>query len=1220
MKRLLTLLLLASILLLLASTPLLAQTSTITATVADANGNRYANGTVSAFLQFATGQSPSIGGVPIRTFSSGPFSLDNTGFFSITLNNNTAITPVGTTYNITVCGSQVNLGPVTPSNPQPKVCFTAINITVSGNTDISATLNAVASILGPAVGAGVPGGTPQDAQVNVGGTFGNNAGGITVQRGEQENAGPNPWVDCRIYGCRPLAWIPNTITVTTNGTNTVTTTGVGDFVVNDGIVIGAAGGTTAQTTPAAPTLNVIGATGSSTVSYQCASIDAQWGITQASPATSVNTAPAVFGAAPTHISSATWAANVVTVNTSTSMPFTSGTFHVMVADITSGGNQIGGIQNATIVSGTQFTYSLTGSGSVTTNSDSNVIFVNGFVVTQASESTGSNIIVLTTDTNHNLQQQLSTTRPTKIFLDGINFPGENPTGYANGPFTIQSVTANTITIQTAYTATQTQNAVASLLVATSHVLQMTVLVYPEIMVTCPQNANGTPSTGGAFYAIYANYGSGFAPIGFTKWQHSIFLDMGPAYTQAGFIPPPGMNLPATPPASAQKQVFEAQITAINGSTLTLDRAVPQSLTAVPGYHSNGIALQRTISAACASPFFNSFPAFIPSTPAATYYIFNAPIDLGGGSTNCTRIYVRDSGAIAANGTLMAPNAALVEWRKPQEGYQIASQTSGGTVSWIGYGVPMIGTNLFNSQWIVSGMAFSTYSNAQYSVVNIGANSQFEKCTFTNSSVNFLSSIPLVLAGGGFNVRLHDIALGQTPNISAPLTIVQPNFGQVLWWPTPSIEIITGPTNPPNVIMDGLNYATGTGIAANNTYPGLVQSPNFTKMYSIQTFQGPLQPFFTVEGNLQTKLVVMDSIQMDSTSLPVIANVGCTGCGELSMNQGTPAGGNSPVMSGSPFRFVSEHVQNPSQSPTTNTNNIEFSPQGVVLSQPLFGNGGILQQNPPAFENCNRANGAIGSNWTMMATSTVNCNSNQIVGNTNGVFNIAMWNPSVQVTPSSTTLGQYAEATIAIISNRVGVGLLLSPLTPATNAGAGFVCDETTTALEIVLISGSATTAVLQSSVITGVPGDTLHFEATRAFGSNNVTLNCWRNSYPPSAPTLTTSQIATTGSPGIILANLNTALDNWTAGYLPAPVPVLNAEQSWPQVQHFKGNGGTCAMSANTTCTVNLSTQPQTADLTHCIATAQGLTALYAACSISGIQATLSANTNNSATWAVFVF
>jgi hypothetical protein len=128
----------------------LAQTSTITATVVDPNGNAYANGTVSAFLQVATGQSPSIGGVPIRSLSSGPFNLNSSGFFSIVLNNNTSIVPAGTTYNITVCGSQVNIGPVTPNNPQPKVCFTVINIVVSVNTDISTTLNSQAAVLGPA--------------------------------------------------------------------------------------------------------------------------------------------------------------------------------------------------------------------------------------------------------------------------------------------------------------------------------------------------------------------------------------------------------------------------------------------------------------------------------------------------------------------------------------------------------------------------------------------------------------------------------------------------------------------------------------------------------------------------------------------------------------------------------------------------------------------------------------------------------------------------------------------------------------------------------------------------------------------------------------------------------------------------------------------------------------------------------------------------------------
>jgi len=58
--------------------------------------------------------------------------------------------------------------------------------------------------------------------------------------------------------------------------------------------------------------------------------------------------------------------------------------------------------------------------------------------------------------------------------------------------------------------------------------------------------------------------------------------------------------------------------------------------------------------------------------------------------------------------------------------------------------------------------------------------------------------------------------------------------------------------------------------------------------------------------------------------------------------------------------------------------------------------------------------------------------------------------------------------------------------------------------------------------------------------------------------------------------------------------------------------GATCSMSAGTTCTATVPTGS-----VHCAAYAQGATAYYAACGISGTTATVTANTSNSATWLV---
>lgn len=127
-------------LLLLAPAIAYAQTTTVTGTVTDPNGNAYANGTVSAFLILPAGAPIP----PGARQSSGPFSLSASGFFSITL-----ASPL--TYTFSFCGTPVNLGP--RGNPTPNsVCFGVPSpIAVSGvSQDITSQISAVPpALLGP---------------------------------------------------------------------------------------------------------------------------------------------------------------------------------------------------------------------------------------------------------------------------------------------------------------------------------------------------------------------------------------------------------------------------------------------------------------------------------------------------------------------------------------------------------------------------------------------------------------------------------------------------------------------------------------------------------------------------------------------------------------------------------------------------------------------------------------------------------------------------------------------------------------------------------------------------------------------------------------------------------------------------------------------------------------------------------------------------------------
>ena len=129
-------------------------------------------------------------------------------------------------------------------------------------------------------------------------------------------------------------------------------------------------------------------------------------------------------------------------------------------------------------------------------------------------------------------------------------------------------------------------------------------------------------------------------------------------------------------------------------------------------------------------------------------------------------------------------------------------------------------------------------------------------------------------------------------------------------------------------------------------------------------------------------------------------------------------------------------------------------------------------------------------------------------------------------------------------------------------------------------------------------------------------LTCYKNGVV--ALTFTDTQI-TAGSPGLIISGSVATLKNWSGGNL-HPLGHLDVEQDWTKTQHFLANGGVCAMSSGTSCTVTLSEQPSTSGLTHCLAQVQGITPLAAACNISGTTATVTAASSNSATWAVFIF
>jgi hypothetical protein len=218
-------------------------------------------------------------------------------------------------------------------------------------------------------------------------------------------------------------------------------------------------------------------------------------------------------------------------------------------------------------------------------------------------------------------------------------------------------------------------------------------------------------------------------------------------------------------------------------------------------------------------------------------------------------------------------------------------------------------------------------------------------------------------------------------------------------------------------------------------------------------------------------------------------------------------------------------------------------QGATLStQALFANQ--LEAQPQVFfDNANRSNGAIGSNY-ITAGNTVNISSNQFVGTSAGAHSFAIWAPIATPTPPYNP--QFCRISVAAVTAGNDVGCLL-----VFNSGSnGYYCMETNTTLYIQRITAGGFQG-LQTTAVTSAAGDTL----TGIYNPNtNPNLTCTSTSIAGVATTVTGNDTNfTTGSPGIGISSnsaANAAGDNFEGGYL-HPVAQIDSELDWTSPQHF---------------------------------------------------------------------
>lgn len=377
------------LLLLLSPICSIAQVTSVTGTIVDPSGLPYAGGTLKAQLVLA---GAGVNGTPVVTVSNaqqcaasgfgsapcrvpfqgtvGPVTLDPTGSFSLSLQDNALVTPAATQWLFSVT---ISPGIPPPSGFGPQSCSATITIT-------GAAQSVTSSFSCPALArsvSGLPGGSPGQTQVNNGGVMGGTAcqtfpslavGPVSINC-DSQFIGPNPSVDPRNFGASGST---TTTTGTINsGSSSLTLSAAIDFKNGQGVYVAGAGPTSAL---ASPTCSAVawGVGGATTYTYQMTAVDSLNGSSAPSancPAT--NAAATLNSPVTVGISSITRTGGVVTVTTSAPHSFlvNADTTITTVTDASFNGM----FRIETVPDNTHFTYNQRGTTGITSSGGNAIV-------------------------------------------------------------------------------------------------------------------------------------------------------------------------------------------------------------------------------------------------------------------------------------------------------------------------------------------------------------------------------------------------------------------------------------------------------------------------------------------------------------------------------------------------------------------------------------------------------------------------------------------------------------------------------------------------------------------------------------------------------------------------------------------------------------------------------------------------------------------------------
>jgi hypothetical protein len=1073
-----------------------------------------------------------------------------------------------------------------------------------------------------------------------------------------ETKGPNPYFSLALYGgySSATATPPSTTGSISSSNTTLTLASAQDFANGQGIVIYKAGAATTLSTPGTPTVTPINlVNGSTTYSYKAIAEDRAGGLTAASAAGSTTVGIATLGVNTVTLTSCVRTSGVATYTSSSAHNLQSGT-QINIAGFSGGVfDSCNGVKTiASTPTGTTFTTqdgpSLANETN-TTGTPSAAVYACNTLTFPSGSFSGNKTI-------HNwIYRSISSgayslagvAQGVDPYWSDCGFPAPNAPAYvpATPPASTQPGYLATTIVSGGGTTTLTLANAAGTNASSQTVLHDNTVPLLNAVTAADNAIGGTvyiPNGGSTPYWVF-NSTADFSALSLSAVER-VHINSNAVLLNQPWIIHSGMDFEGEPHVTTSYSY-------VNGAQIVANNAYPMFIL---GEWGDGVHFNRLLLAS--------------NQPQQTSILADSATD-GGGTAGVVFDDVNFSGN--GNGVPIVLKGGFDYFFNRgncQGGANIFVPQSCLQLTNVSPAVTSSGPAQVPGRVKVNGLYFAGNAididclpdGASIAPVDFTfATTIFESSTAPylrfNCSTGFFSGIALNdvvtadnLVGYGTPVidAQNDNDLGSVSWIGgsvagpqAPALITPSPFASLLLTNAP----ISNPGDAPYTIVSG-GGATSTGIISAAS-PGRVELAMATPAApSLAVSSGGAVPvgtvpyqvqFFDVDGNYSGLSPIVNAVTSSGNQTVTItppaapagaagyviyrsgAQLGTAGCAFLGVNAtyvdalsftcGTStrsaSAGSSIVgpngVSSTQYRLVN--------SGFTDTITANLSANRAITVPDVTGLLELSGTINAAFDNVTRANGAIGSNWTV-THGGINVASDNFVGTTSN--DNAYWSANTFLPL------QFSQVTLTALNGTTdfpGVAVLVSGTGTST---LGYSCIEDTTTIFIQAFNFAGTNTTLTSASSTGNAGDILRLEVSEADSTQTV-LNCYKNGAPTPALTYTdaagSGHQLTSGAPGIFLYGSVATEANWSGGNL-HPFGSLDVEQSWIRGQHLDANSASCTMSSATSCTATLTSSKWHA----CNAQVQGTTAIAAACSISGTTLTVTAASANSQTWGIFLY